>query len=84
MAERKKHAEAISLLMDAITFNSEEELRAKNKLYEAQQMMDKGEMPNAAAIMMVNAKDSLDQRQEVMTELWDSIAVLVDDRKRSE
>lgn len=79
-AERK-HAQGIKLLMDAITYASNEELGAKNRIHEAQQMLDSGTMPNAAAIMMVNAKDSMEQQQATVTTLWESINVLVADRK---
>lgn len=89
MTERKKHAEALHLLMDAVTHNSEEELRAKNQIHEHQKQIDRlsDDYPSASAqarILMDQAREAMAERQAIMTELWDSIAVLVDDRKAAE
>ncbi|HEX9088698.1 MAG TPA: hypothetical protein VF867_14365 [Arthrobacter sp.] len=85
----RKHAEAISLLLEAVTDNSAEELRDRNRIHEHQKQIDKlgRDYPSASAqarILMDEAQKEMAERQAVINSLMASITTLVIDRKREE
>lgn len=86
---KRKHAEAIALLLEAVTDNAAEELRTRNRIYEHQKQSSKlqREYPSAAQQareLAGEAQMELEERQDIITSLMASITTLVIDRRNEE
>jgi hypothetical protein len=81
-AENKKHAAAVKLILDAITDASNEELRAKNQISGYTKMVRTNDDP-VAGVLLADARDELAKQEAAVASLWDSVQVLIGDRKAS-